>query len=561
MAEVRRKRLGDMLVAESVISEEQLLNALEAKKGTGKRLGEMVVELGFTTEDKICRALERQLGVEYISLANAKVPGDVLEKLNGAFLRKHMVIPFGYDPSSLDVLMLAMSDPMDMEAMDDVSMMTGLQVEPYIATSHDIMVAIDKNYGNEEAQEAADAFAKERGEKLEELEEEDTVGDSPIVVLVRTMIEQAARLRASDIHVEALETRVRIRYRIDGSLYEQISYDISLAPAIAARLKIISGMDIAEKRKPQDGRITQVVDRIEYDIRASMLPTVYGEKCVMRLAMKQALSRDKKDLGFDESEMKVFEHILKNPNGIILVTGPTGSGKSTTLYTALSELNTEDVNIITVEDPVEANIDGINQVHVNVKAGLTFASALRSILRQDPDIIMIGEIRDGETASIAVQAAITGHLVVSTLHTNSSAATISRLEDMGIESYLVADSVKGVIAQRLVKRLCPSCKKAVAANDEEKEIMKVPLDEECIIYEPVGCPQCNNIGYKGRIGVYEIMEVNREMAGIISRNESTEALKEAALRNGMNTLRMAATKHVLNGITSYAEMVRISFDE
>ena len=565
MAGFSRKRLGDMLIAEGVVTEEQLVEALEAKKeeaNKNKRLGEMLVELNLTTEEKICKALERQLGIEMVNLTSALVPAEVADKVNGTVLRKHMVFPFGIDEYDINVLKVAMADPMDMVAIDDMSMMTGMQVEPYIATNHDIMLAIDKTFGNEEAQSAADAYAKERGEKLgdEETDEEDSIADSPIVILVKTTIEQAARLRASDIHIEALETRVRIRYRIDGSLYEQISYDISLMPAITARLKILSGMDISEKRKPQDGRITQIVDRIEYDIRVSMLPTVYGEKCVMRLAMKQALSRDKKDLGFDPDEMRVFEHILQNPNGVILVTGPTGSGKSTTLYTALSELNTEDVNIITVEDPVEANIDGINQVHVNPKAGLTFASALRSILRQDPDIIMIGEIRDGETAQIAVQAAITGHLVVSTLHTNSSAATISRLEDMGIESYLVSDSVVGVIAQRLVKRLCPHCKREHIATKEEKEIMNVPEDQELTIYEPVGCPLCNNIGYKGRIGVYEIMELNREMKDIISNQGSTEELKQAALRNGMNTLRMAATKHVLAGITSYSEMVRISFD-
>lgn len=561
MAEYRRKRLGDMLIAENVISEEQLESALEFKKtsGSDKRLGEIFVEMGFTTEEKICHALERQLGIEMVSVANKMVPVEVMDRVNGSLLRKHMCYPFGCD---YDVLFLAMADPMDMNAMDDIAMLTGMQVEPYIATNREIMIAIDKAFGNEEAQNAADAYKKERGEKgYDDNEQEDNgVDDSPIVILVKTTIEQAARLRASDIHIEALETRVRIRYRIDGSLYEQISYDISLMPAITARLKIISGMDIAEKRRPQDGRITQIVDRVEYDIRVSMLPTVYGEKCVMRLAMKQALSRNKLDLGFDPNEMKVFDHILSNPNGIILVTGPTGSGKSTTLYTALSELNTEDVNIITVEDPVEANIDGINQVHVNAKAGLTFASALRSILRQDPDIIMIGEIRDGETAQIAVQAAITGHLVVSTLHTNSSAATISRLEDMGIESYLVADSVVGVIAQRLVKRLCLKCRVEREATEEEKKIMNVPLDQPCKIYDPGGCPDCNNLGYRGRIGVYEIMELNKEMKGIISRNESTETLKEAALRNGMNTLRMAATKHVLAGITSYPEMVRISFD-
>jgi len=561
MARFQRKRLGEMLVDENVVTQEQIDQAFEAKKGTNKRLGEILVELNFTTEEKICRALERQLGIEMVDLTSEKMPDSLSDMINGALCRKHMIYPFGFDDYDVNVLKLAMVDPMDLTAIDDVEMITGLQVEQYIATNHDIALAIDKTFGNEEAQSAADAYAKERSDKYAEEEEaaNDELEDSPIVILVKTTIEQAARLRASDIHIEALETRVRIRYRIDGSLVEQISYDISLMPAITARLKIISGMDIAEKRKPQDGRITQIVDRNEYDIRVSMLPTVYGEKCVMRLALKTALNRDKRDLGFAEDELKVFNHILSNPNGIILVTGPTGSGKSTTLYTALSELNTEDVNIITVEDPVEANVDGINQVHVNAKAGLTFASALRSILRQDPDIIMIGEIRDGETAQIAVQAAITGHLVVSTLHTNSSAATITRLEDMGIESYLVADSVKGVIAQRLVKRLCPACKKEVLATEEEKEIMGLPLDEEVKIFAPVGCPLCSH-GYKGRIGVYEIMELNNEMKAIISQRKSTEELKEAAIRNGMNTLRMAATKHVLNGITSYSEMLRISFD-
>jgi len=562
MARFQRKRLGEMLIDENVVTQEQIDQAFEAKKGTNKRLGEVLVEMNFTTEEKICHALERQLGIEMVDLTSEKMPESLGDMITGALCRKHMIYPFGFDDYDVNVLKLAMVDPMDLTAIDDVEMITGLQVEAYISTNREIALAIDKTFGNEEAQSAADAYAKERSDKYADEEEEagrDELEDSPIVILVKTTIEQAARLRASDIHIEALETRVRIRYRIDGSLVEQISYDISLMPAITARLKIISGMDIAEKRKPQDGRITQVVDRNEYDIRVSMLPTVYGEKCVMRLALKTALNRDKRDLGFAEDELKVFNHIMANPNGIILVTGPTGSGKSTTLYTALSELNTEDVNIITVEDPVEANVDGINQVHVNAKAGLTFASALRSILRQDPDIIMIGEIRDGETAQIAVQAAITGHLVVSTLHTNSSAATISRLEDMGIEPYLVADSVKGVIAQRLVKRLCPACKKQVPATEEEKEIMALPLDQEVMIYEPVGCPLCSH-GYKGRIGVYEIMELNNEMKSIISQRRSTDELKEAAIRNGMNTLRMAATKHVLNGITSYSEMLRISFD-
>ena len=379
-------------------------------------------------------------------------------------------------------------------------------------------------------------------------------------MLVKEMIEKAARQRASDIHIEPLEKKVRIRYRIDGALYEKARYDVKVLPAMVARIKIIGGMDISEKRKPQDGRITQVVDRVEYDIRVSILPTVFGEKIVMRLAAKAALNREKSQLGLKPAEMKQFDHILKNPHGILLVTGPTGSGKSTTLYTALSELNTEDVNIITVEDPVEANIDGINQVQVNNKANLTFANALRSILRQDPDIIMIGEIRDTETAGIAVQASITGHLVVSTLHTNSSASTITRLADMGIEPYLIADSIVGVIAQRLVRRLCPHCKSPRPATPEEVEILGGKPGEQMQLFEPCGCPKCENMGYKGRIGVYEIMEMTSEQKRIISRRGSAEEIKEQAMKDGMRTLRMSASEYVLSGITSFHEMMKVSFD-
>ena len=351
-----------------------------------------------------------------------------------------------------------------------------------------------------------------------------------------------------------------MRYRIDGALYEKATYNISLLPALVARIKIIGGMDISEKRKPQDGRITQVVDRREFDIRVSILPTVYGEKIVMRLTSKNALSREKSQLGLKPHDLQKFDHILKNPHGILLVTGPTGSGKSTTLYTALSELNKEDVNIITVEDPVEANIDGINQVQVNNKADLTFASALRSILRQDPDIIMVGEIRDQETASIAVQASITGHLVVSTLHTNSAASTITRLVDMGIEPYLIADSTVGVIAQRLVRRLCPDCKRAKKADAEDLEMLMRKPEEDLTIYEPCGCAKCDGTGFRGRIGVYEIMEVTPQLKHIISKGGEVEAIKAQALKDGMHTLRMSATELVLDGTTSVQEMMRVSFD-
>ena len=337
-----------------------------------------------------------------------------------------------------------------------------------------------------------------------------------------------------------------------------MSYDLSILPGITARIKIIGGMDIAEKRKPQDGRITIMVDRREFDVRVSILPTVFGEKTVMRLTSKDGLTKPKSALGFDSEQEKVFDNILSNPHGIILVTGPTGSGKSTTLYTSLSELNTEDVNIITVEDPVEANINGINQVQVNNKADMTFAAALRSILRQDPDIIMIGEIRDGETAGIAVQAAITGHLVVSTLHTNSAASTITRLIDMGIESYIAGDAVVGVIAQRLVRRLCTTCKQPRLVEDEERAQLGVPEDEEdVIIYEPQGCPLCNDTGYSGRIGVYEMMPVSRALQAVIASGATADVIEKQALKEGMLTLKMGAAKHVLDGITSIAEMNKI----
>lgn len=559
----KKKRLGDMLVSEHVVTPEQIEQAMEVRKTNGKRLGETLVDLGFTSEENITKALTRQLGVEMVSPSTMKIPEDIVNLVNPNILRKYMVMPFAYASGNTNILRVAMSDPMDMVAIDDLAMVTHMDIEPYIATTHDIMICIDKYFGNAEALDAAEAYAKERESKKmagEDEDDADSVADSPIVIMVRNMIESAARQRASDIHVEALETKVRIRYRIDGALFEQITYDIGMLPAIIARLKIMGGMDISEKRKPQDGRISIVVDRVEYDIRVSVLPTYYGEKCVMRLAQKTALTRSKKDLGFGEAEMKKFDHILSNPHGIILVTGPTGSGKSTTLYTALSELNKEDVNIITVEDPVEANINGINQVHVNVKAGLTFASALRSILRQDPDIIMIGEIRDGETAQIAVQASITGHLVVSTLHTNSSAATIARLLDMGVESYLIADSVVGVIAQRLVRRLCPKCRQARYATEEEKRTMGIrPDTPNVVLYEPVGCMYCNR-GYKGRIGVYEIMEITPRLKKIISNREDSDILKQAALEEGMSTLRMSAARTALQGITSYSEMLRVSFE-
>lgn len=557
----KKLRLGDVLVNSKAISNTQLLQALDMQKGSGKKLGEVLVDEGIVTEEQIAMALSTQLHIELIDLTTIAVSQDILDLIPVNVLKKNKIFPIEYAQDSMNVLRVAMADPMDMYAQDDISIITNCQVEPAVTTTRNIMLAIDKYYGQDEVTTALEAYAKEKNLNVEEVDAaEEDINNSPIVMLVKEMIDKAVRQRASDIHIEPTERKVRVRYRIDGALYEKAKYDINVLNAMVARIKIIGGMDISEKRKPQDGRITQVVDRMEYDIRVSVLPTVYGEKVVMRLTSKTGLTKEKSQLGLKPREMEQFDYILRNPHGILLVTGPTGSGKSTTLYTALSELNKEDVNIITVEDPVEANIDGINQVQVNPKAELTFATALRSILRQDPDIIMIGEIRDQETASIAVQASITGHLVVSTLHTNSSASTITRLEDMGIESYLIADSVIGVIAQRLVRRLCKECKRPKLATADEKELMGCDMDEDVTIYEPCGCSKCDNTGYKGRIGVYEIMKMSPRLKTIISKRQGADAIKEQALQEGMYTLRMSATEYVLDGTTSFEEMVKVSFD-
>lgn len=559
-----KKRIGDILVEEGILTEEQLEEALKAAKAESKKIGEAITDLGFATEQDIAEALSSQLGFEYVNLSTVHIPDNVLSLINESVLRKHLMIPYAFVPNTINQVKVAMVDPMDMSAIDDFSIVTNLLVVPSVATTRDILIALDRYYGDTETIKAAQEYAREREDLAAKLAEGDLssqdVQSSPVVQLVTSMVEQAARQRASDIHIEAKEDSVRVRFRIDGSLYEKFTYSIHLLPAIMARLKIIGGMDIAEKRKPQDGRFTILVDKREYDIRVSVLPTVYGEKCVMRLAQKKALTRNKSELGFSPSELQAFDDILKNPNGILLVTGPTGSGKSTTLYTALSELNKEDVNIVTVEDPVEANIDGINQVQVNVKAELTFASALRSILRQDPDIIMIGEIRDGETAQIAVQASITGHLVVSTLHTNSAAGSINRLINMGVEGYLLADSLVGIIAQRLVRRLCPYCKKPHSITDTERRIMGIRADVNPEIYEPVGCERCDNTGYSGRIGIYEIMKITPPLKELISRNASVSELKQMGMREGMHTLRQSATMLVIKGITSVHEMIKTTFE-
>ena len=559
----QRVRIGDVLVQSGLITAEQLELALEEqkKKPKGTRIGQTIVDMGYASELDVTLELQKHLDVEFIDLRKIELDETAVHVLTEADCRKYSLIPFAY--KDVMTLSVAMADPQDFDTIDDISIITGLQIEPYIAMLSQIEEMLDKTYGKQQADAIAEQFLKEQenalgGDSEEEDSRKDDVENSPIVILVRNVIEQAVRQRASDIHIEPFETNVKVRYRIDGVLREIMTYDKALFPAIIARVKIISGMDISEKRKPQDGRITIDVDYKEYDIRVSNLPTVYGEKVVMRIASKEGFNRAKSELGLRPEDLEKFDAILKNPNGIILVTGPTGSGKSTTLYTALAELSTEEVNVITVEDPVEANVAGVNQVQVNNKADMTFANALRSILRQDPDIIMIGEIRDSETAEIAVRASITGHLVVSTLHTNSTAATVGRLIDMGIEPYMLGDSLVGIIAQRLVRRLC-DCKKARPATADEKRIMGLPSTAEQTVYDAVGCQSCNNLGYRGRIGIYEIMTINQKIRNLIAQRATADKIKAAAEEDGMSSLRMSAAKYVCEGVTSMAELMKVTY--
>lgn len=559
----KRVRIGDLLLSQGMITQQQLDTALSEQKIRKTKLGETLIALGYVSQKDFADVLSRQLGVESVDLRKEGLQDAAIRLVPEDIMKKYELVPFAIDENNSNILKIAMSDPMYLPAIDDVSLITGMEVVPYFAPTAQIAMQIDRMFGKKQAMEAAAQYQLEHADELREEEESASnaeVDNAPIVKIVRTMLEQAIRQGASDIHIEPLERNLRIRYRIDGALREVMDYNTTLLPAMVARVKIMSGLDISEKRKPQDGRLTLQVDNREYDVRVSVLPTVFGEKTVMRLTAKDGLSREKKYLGLTPEDEERLDGILKNPHGIILVTGPTGSGKSTTCYTVLSELNREEVNIITVEDPVEANVDGVNQVQVNVKADLTFANALRSILRQDPDIIMVGEIRDGETAGIAVKASITGHLVISTLHTNSTAASITRLIDMGVEPYLIGDSVVGIIAQRLVRKLCPKCRKAREATDQEKKLLMVPASMPQTVYEPVGCEDCGGIGYRGRTAIYEIMPVTAKLRNRIHDKVTADELQEIAVSEGMSTLRMAAAKKVKEGITSCAEMIKVAYD-
>jgi type IV pilus assembly protein PilB len=569
---VFKEKLGNILISQNIIDENQLENALEIqKKNKDMPLGSILVQEGFINKEQLFSALEEQTGIKYFDLTDVEIAEDIIRLVDRKLAHSYTLIPVKVENEFLHV---AMSDPVNIFAIDDLRLATGYEIKPMLADSDLIIEKLEIYYKQEAIPEPEEEeieeidFENEIEKVKEEIEIEvkkeeqvektiniSDVENAPIVRLVNMIFKSAIDKGASDIHIEAYEDCVMVRFRIDGRLVEVMKQDKKIQQILVARIKIISGLNIAEKRIPQDGRIALKINNKNYDFRVSTLPTMFGEKVVIRVLDKEGFNKAKNQLGFFDDDLVKFDSILSHPHGIVLVTGPTGSGKSTTLYTALRELCKPNVNIMTVEDPVEATVRGVNQVQVNVKAGLTFASALRAFLRQDPDIIMVGEIRDRETAEIAIRAAITGHLVLSTLHTNDSVSSIDRLIDMGVEPFLIASSLVGVLAQRLVRRLCAKCKEEYIAREHEMKILK--LNEETKLYKPVGCPECNGSGYKGRIAAYEILTINSETRDLISQNASVETLRQLALKNGMKTLSDSCTRLILTGVTSLEEMMSV----
>lgn len=546
--------LGTLLTNYNLISQQQLVEALSIQKQNKKKLGEILVGLEYLSKTDIYEVLEFQLGIPYINLSNYEIHSKATGCIPERIATRHHIIPITL---LNEKIFLAMENPFDIFAIEDVTQISSLQVIPLLADPLQIQHAIEIYYGKEQAVQAAEQYKKEKKyeEIIHDMESELYVESAPIVRIVNTILQYGIHNGASDIHIEPLSCRIRVRYRIDGCLQENMTYESFLLPAIVARIKVSGGLDIGEKRRPQDGRMIYWIGANVYEIRISILPITFGEKVVLRIADKKTVYQNPKQLGMYPDDQEKFNHILKNPHGIILVTGPTGSGKSTTLYTALKELNEEDRNIITVEDPVETEIQGINQVQVNEKTGLTFDTVLRSILRQDPDTIMIGEVRDRETADIALRAAITGHFVLSTLHTNDAPSTIVRLIDMKMESYLIAASVVGIVAQRLVRKLCPKCKKAYVPNSNEKIMLRCSHD--VTIYQAVGCSFCNHTGYAGRIGIFEILPISEDMKSLITQGESAKEVRRQAFKEGMRTLEENVIRRVLEGTTTLEEMLKI----
>jgi len=557
-----RNLLGEILVANGVVTEEQVTKALQVQmEEGGKRIGEILIEMGAVDEFEVTRALAEQFNIPLVDLDALEIPETVLAEIPQHIARNNNVIPVESDDKRLVV---AVSDPLDLGTLDNIRFMTNKNVEPNLAPPSAITRAIERAYGISEdrVDEMLEEFTEDtinfssEGEE----EEEESEDDAPIIRLVTMIMVEALRQRASDIHIEPMENRLRVRYRVDGVCYEVDSPPKRLENAIISRIKIMAGMDIAEKRKPQDGRIKIKLLNREIDMRVSALPSVHGESVVMRILDKEKLLLDMSELGFEADDYETFNRLIRRPNGIILVTGPTGSGKTTTLYSALQELNLPDRKIITAENPVEYHIDGINQCQVRHNIGLDFARILRAMLRQAPQIILVGEIRDEETAEIAIQAALTGHLVFSTLHTNDAPSAITRLIDMGVKPFLVASSIQAVMAQRLVRVICPNCKEEYRPDKSIRLLLGLSEEEfeQRKFYRGRGCEECNGVGFKGRKAIFELMVMNSALKKMAFERQPANLLRKEAISSGMHTLFQDGLRKVFAGITTIDEVLRIT---
>jgi len=551
------KRLGDILIEAGLLTEQQLEKALAVQQQTGERLGTILINLGYVTEQSMIEALELQFGVPFVDIRQVPVDKEAIAAVPMALAQRWQVLPLAKQGKKLRV---AMADPTNFYAIDAIRLATGYEVEPVIGAEREISRAIQEVYGVRETitqaltQLRADDNASERSTIAAD--------DAPAVNIVNLIISQAVKQQASDIHIEPQENNLRVRFRIDGLLREVFSFPVYTHASIISRIKIMSELDIAEKRLPQDGRMKVHEAGRDIDIRVSTIPTILGEKAVLRILDKQTGVFDISRLGFSIENFRLYKHLYTQPYGMILITGPTGSGKTTTLYSTLVELNTPDKNIITIEDPVEYRLTGINQVQVNPKAGLTFSSGLRSILRQDPNIVMVGEIRDQETADIAIRAALTGHLVLSTLHTNDAAGAITRLLDMGIEPFLVTSSVLGVVAQRLVRTICPHCKRP---DNTEVSIDRGLLEAKTAAMPPLyrgeGCRHCHQTGYRGRMAIHEVLVINSKLRELISRRAASSELAAAAKQAGMRTMWQDGLQKAMAGLTTLEEIRRVAYIE
>jgi len=559
-------KIGQILINSGDITEEQLDEVLRKQKESGnkKRIADLLIEDKIVTEQQVCKALEKQLFMPYVDLDTIQIPEELAGAVPEELAQKNMVVPIEQDGRFLTV---AIGDPLNYNGLKDLSIATKMKIVPVIAEPSKIAGKLREMYAAQKAIDDAKEFLESKGgsktkaqQEAEAAAADANANDQPIIRFVNAMIEEAIFSKCSDIHIEPMEKCLRIRFRIDGKLQIYMETSPELIPSVTSRIKFIGNMNIAEKRIPQDGRINYRVGGKDIDFRISVLPSVYGEKIVMRITTSLGMELKKENIGFLPENLEKFNHLVKSNRGIILVTGATGSGKSTTLYTALNEVKSEDINIITVEDPVEMLQTGITQVQTNEKAGLTFAAALRSILRQDPDIIMIGEIRDGETAGIAVQAAITGHLVLSTLHTYDAPSSVARLVDMGIEPYMVSSALLGIIAQKLARRLCVDCKEAYSPDINERMALKLDPNEEITLYRKCGCEKCNKKGYKGRIAVHEVMMLTTTLKRAITEGKSTDEVRELAIKEGMIPMKENVRIDVLKGLTSFEEYIDMTIN-